>query len=198
MHSRKWHYRLILNIYTQTSAVCVCLCVWYRGAKSCRQTSLFLGGARSHCRSWRRSSRLQMASRGKNQQPLRRTTSGDTSTDAAPQTVSFYPARSGRRRSCRSERAPLGPPWGCRCDCSGDLRGGGAHLSPPFTWPQVGSPRWEGVGPTWVVILVHGDRGRLQEAHSEALLQPEDQDLWLFVRHLGDNGEDNLAQRHRK
>lgn len=38
--------------------------------------------------------------------------------------------------------------------------------------------------PTWVVILVDSNRGWLEEADFEALLKPEDQDLWLFVRHL--------------
>lgn len=40
--------------------------------------------------------------------------------------------------------------------------------------------------PTWAVVLVDADRGRLQEAHSEALLEPEDQDLWLFVGDLSE------------
>lgn len=38
--------------------------------------------------------------------------------------------------------------------------------------------------PTWVVVLIDGDRGWLEEADFEALLKPEDQDLWHFVRHL--------------
>lgn len=40
--------------------------------------------------------------------------------------------------------------------------------------------------PTWAVVLVDGYRGRLQEAHSEALLQPEDQDFLLFVGNLSE------------
>lgn len=37
---------------------------------------------------------------------------------------------------------------------------------------------------TRIVVLIDSNRGRLKNADFEALLQPEDQDLWLDVRNL--------------
>lgn len=46
--------------------------------------------------------------------------------------------------------------------------------------------RSDDCSPTWAVILVGCNRGRLEETHPEALLEPEDQDFLLFVRDLSE------------